>query len=323
MGHNDQQPSPPAPEPIPNESTTGEVPAGQPETGAAGPAAGPFSPPPRVLMLGATALLSGCVLLQVPTLWNEWQGLRKDWEQTRQTEPIGFVNISPDPSYARPPQPWIVPDGDSMLLWSGWVENTGHSWFRVHAADLDPKTLGQPLGRDVVRAIDVPMVEVGGGELWERLQPDTPIVGLTLEGTPTAYPMLLLSKVEVVNDTIRNHPVLVVATPFVSSDQAVDLYNPVLDGKRIQFGLSGYFVVGQSRPRPLLYDRDTESLWLVRDHELTCLAGVRKGKQLRHIGHGSPVNWSAWVARYPDSRLLIGADRSSPPIPRITAAEIH
>lgn len=279
----------------------------------------PASNPPRAVLLGATALLSSFFLYQAPSIWDEWKGLKKDWELTRQTQVIGFIGISPNLSFARPPGPWIVERDDSVLLWSGWRNGIGHSWFRIGRGEIELDLLGPPMGRDVVRAIDQTIVENRGDEHWELMQSDTRVVGFARGGEAMAYPMLLLGKVEVINDTLGGEPLLVVSTPFLAPEETVDYYDPNVEGRRLHFGLSGYFVHPVER-HPLLYDRETESLWMVQpDHQIRCVAGTLRGTQLRHLGRGEPRDWSDWLYENPRTRLVVGADRSrNAPIPQIT-----
>jgi hypothetical protein len=265
------------------------------------------SPGGRGMVVGATAILSGFVLFSAPTLWTEWQGLRQDWEISRLGTPYGFVDISPNPSYAQPPDAWVYRDGDSVMLWSGWTPGVGHGWFRIGATDMDTSLLHQPLGRDVIRAIDEPIVEVGKGVHWGRMQPETPIVAFRVEGVDNVYPLLLLEKVEVINDQIKDRALLVVFTPFVAKEEAIDVFDPLVDGRRLTFGLSGHFQ-GAER-RPFLYDRQTESLWSVTDGRLVCKAGHYKGVSLTRLSHQSPTTWGEWAPSHPDSRLVVGAVR--------------
>jgi hypothetical protein len=270
------------------------------------------------MVVGATAILSGFVLFSAPALWSEFQGLRRDWEVSRLGVPLAFVDISPNPSYAEPPAQWTRQEGDSLLLWAGWKHNIGHGWFKVGTGDLDVAHLHLPMGRDVVRAIDRPIVEVGEGEHWENMQPETPVVGVKTAGVVTAYPLLLLEKVEVVNDTVGDQAVLVVFTPFVPRDEAVDVFDPTHDGRRLTFGSSGHFHGPQRRP--LLYDRQTESLWAVDDDGIGCVGGACKGARLRRLDHPKPTDWGTWSARHAGARLIVGADRprtrkAAPPRP--------
>jgi hypothetical protein len=263
---------------------------------------------PRVVAWGLLALLGAYVVWQAPVLFKEWVNLRREWNETRTSQVVGYVDISPQFSMASRPNEWIRRDGDSLLLWAGWVDNVGHEWFRLPVDHLDPKILGDPIGRDSVRAIDYPIVEVGGGVRWGRLIEETPVIAVEVGGVPTVYPMMLLQKVEVVNDTVGDRPVLVVYSPFLPENQSVDLYDPVVDGNRLTLGSSGYFV-GQ---RPVLYDRKSESFWVKRDRSLVALAGRYKGTELKHLAHQAPVTWGDWYPRHPRSRLVIGADRKKP-----------
>ncbi len=264
--------------------------------------------PPRAILFGATAVLSSFVLFQAPTLWGEWQGLQRDWDTTRRYSPVGYVNITPSPSFAQKPDNWIHDEGDSTLLWSGWNNDTGHGWFRIQRNVLDVSRLHGPIGRDVIRAIDRPVVEIGGGERWERIHPDALVVGMEIHDVISVYPLPMLAKVEAINDTIAEVPVLVVMTPFVPSDEAVDIYNPVLNGERLTMGSSGYFL----DKKPLLYDRKTESFWIAEGKILRAVAGPLKGATLKRIKHGHPIAWSSWQGQYPESRLIVGADRTHP-----------
>jgi hypothetical protein len=163
------------------------------------------------------------------------------------------------------------------------------------------------MGRDVIRAIERPVTETQNGERWNRLIEETEIFGTEVDGVASAYPLLLLQKVEIVNDSIDARPVLVVFTPFVPLDQAVNVFDPVVDGKTITFGCSGYF----HDRRPLLYDRGTESFWSVTPDGLRCVAGKSKGTTLKLITHVTPVAWGDWISDHPQSRLIVGADRSA------------
>jgi hypothetical protein len=258
------------------------------------------------MVLGATALLSGFVLFSVPTLWTEYVALRNDWDLIRQGTPLALIDVSPNPCYADSPDKWVYAEGDSLMLWSGW-DGSRHRWFRVPAGDLDPAHLHKPIGRDVIRAIDQAIVEVGAGQHWTRFQPDTPVVGLSFAGVETAYPLLLLQKVEVVNDTINGRHVAVVCTPFVAENVSVHAFDPTLNGQRLTFGLSGHFR-GLDRS-PLLYDRQTESLWIVANGALTCVAGEHKGARLPSFDRPAPTRWSRWQSRHEGGRLVVGAER--------------
>ena len=69
--------------------------------------------------------------------------------------------------------------------------------------------------------------------------------------------------------------------------------------------------------RPLLYDRKTKSLWLPEDRALVCVNGPLKGTELPTALQPEQVTWGDWVARYPQTLVLVGSDRDNDlkPIP--------
>jgi len=269
-------------------------------------------PPPRLnapplgLILLALAALVAFVVIQGRTLWGEWGRLSHDMSTVRQTVVVGYQNIHPNPTYARRPKDWFHDEGESTLLWSGWYGGE-HHWFRVDRGELAQTSLSEPLGRDVIQAIDYPLVETSGGPIWARIPAEALVVGFQVAGVESVYPIPVLEKVCVINDQISDRPVLVTFNPLERRSQPVHLYEPLVAGQRVTLGMSGYF---QDR-RPLLYDRGTESIWReTSDGVIESIAGRYKGSRLRSIENRTPTTWSDWRRDHPKSRLLVGADRS-------------
>lgn len=240
------------------------------------------------------------------TLWDEWSVLQGDLARTRSTVAIGYSGITPHFSYAQSPSNWFHDEGSQTLLWGGWKDGVGHTWFRVAQGDINRARISPPIGRDVLRAIDHPLVESGGGTIWDRIPDEAFVAGHDIEGVETAYPLLLLDKVAVVNDVIADRPLLVTYNTLLPHEKRITIYEPTVAGQRVTMGLAGYFL-DQS---PLLYDRGTESLWVGDGESLMAVAGRYKGTRLPRIGHPEPVSWSRWRGLHPKGRLIIGADRS-------------
>ncbi|HEX8203555.1 MAG TPA: DUF3179 domain-containing (seleno)protein [Isosphaeraceae bacterium] len=260
----------------------------------------------RGVSLAVLAVLLGFIAREAPVLWREWQELQGDRQRERASTLIGYEGIFPNVQYADRPPDWIHDEGDTTLLWAGWQPGVGHRWFRLGRGQLDLERIAGPLGRDTVRAIDVPVVEVGGGPRWQRIPYDARVAALDLEGVSSAYPLRVLEKVEMVNDQIRGRPFLVTFSPFVPESVAFNVYETVLDGRRLTLGSSGYFL-GR---RPLWYDRGTESLWIERTEGLAAVAGPRAGTVLRRLRQPILVSWDDWRSEHPEGRLIVGADRS-------------
>ncbi len=259
--------------------------------------------------MSGIVVLSGFICFQGPNLLTEWQALQQDRINSEDSVVIGYPNISPDPSFAEAPIDWYQEDGEIALLWARWEKNQGHTWYQFSVGELDLSKLRGPAGRDVVRAIDQTIVEVGGGTYWERIPDIHEVAGFEINGKASAYPLRVLQKVEVVNDLIDNQPYLVVYYPFHSSNHPLQVYEATHNGERLCMGLSGYFM----NRRALLYDRGTESFWKHQESGLFALAGPLTATTLRRVAQPDILAWKEWKSRHPTSRLIVGANRDRTP----------
>ncbi len=264
---------------------------------------------PRWLLLVTLAVLLVFILIQGSTLWAEWTQLQREQTVARDNVVVGYVNIAVNPTQAARPKDWYHHDGESTFLWSGWKHNSGHVWFRVGRGDVEQNRISFPMGRDIIQAIDYPIVEMAGGVHWQRIPSTALVVGVELEGVLNAYPVIVLDRVGVINDQFGGRPFLVAWKPWVPSGRSVTVYDPVLDGRRLTMGFSGYLLDGS----PLFYDRGTESLWRDEPDGLRAVAGHHKGNTLRTVARPVTTSWGRWVSTHPNSRLVVGADRSKPP----------
>ncbi|WP_165245764.1 DUF3179 domain-containing (seleno)protein [Paludisphaera soli] len=278
----------------------------------------PVSPTPRItsrIRATARGALLGCTLVPLGLggsyVLEEWKSLQVEEQAAAASAVIGYPNIFPAVSQAAKPVPARYIDGDQVRIWSGWDAQRGHCWFSVGCDECDPASLGDPIGRDVARAIDYPAVETGGGEIWERIPAAADMIGLSVGKTACAYPRMVLAKVLVVNDLVEGTPRLVHLDPFAPALEAVAVYDPRLDGRRITLGSTGFSMGGKH----VLYDRGTESLWADGEGALVAFSGPHKGKKLALVERGKSVSWSEWRDENPGSRLVVGSldRRAAPP----------
>ncbi len=276
---------------------------------------GDAAPPRDLARLSATTALilalAAATALLGRRLWGEWSLLMAEERAVASTAVIGYRNIYPSVSRAERPEPWRRTEGASLLVWSGWKTGEGHRWFKLAAGDCDPATLGDPVGRDVVRAIDRPDVEADGGEVWGHMPEDAAVVGLATGRSARAYPRLVLCRVLLVNDVIDGQPRLVCHDPNAGADGKPDVavFDARIDGRRVVLGSSGFTM----NHRHVLYDRDTESLWVDRGEGLTAFSGPLKGKTLATTARLGTTAWDDWRSDHPDTTLLAGALPAQPP----------
>ncbi|MFI5460358.1 MAG: DUF3179 domain-containing (seleno)protein [Isosphaerales bacterium] len=261
---------------------------------------------PLAFTLAAIVVVSFYLQAQARNLWNECSMLLGEVRESQRRAVVGYLNIAPITTYAEPPADWYHIDGEQSRLWSGWKDGDGHRWFRFQQGEIDPARLCRPTSEYVSRAIDYPLVETGGGTIWQRIPSEAMVVGHTLRGQNCVYPTAVLGKVQVINDIVEDHPFLVVVNLFLPHQAEFSIYEATLDERRLTMATTGYFQDG----KPLLYDRGTESLWLEHENALRAVAGKHKNKPLARVARPVPVTWGTWKSRNRQSRLLVGADRS-------------
>jgi hypothetical protein len=222
------------------------------------------------------------------------------------TKVIGYRDVAPLASYADQPDDWFRREGDQALIWAKWEAGVGHRWFQFRDGDIDPAHLSRPKTMFVSRAIDYPLIETAGGEIWQRIPLESPVVGHTLLGFKCVYPALVLAKVLVVNDVIDDHPFLVVDNVFSATDEAYSIFDANLNGRRVTMAATGYF----HDNKPVLCDRGAQSLWVEEQEGLTAVTGKNRGRKLARVAHPTPVSWKTWLSQNKASRLVVGADRT-------------
>jgi Protein of unknown function (DUF3179) len=260
----------------------------------------------RGLTVFAIIVLAGFVVAKAQSLWREWSQLQAEIGGLSQSEVIGYRDIAPIVSYAEGPGDWFREEGNQSLLWAKWEDRTGHVWFRFPQGDIDRAHVQRPKTLFVSRAIDYPVIETGGGQIWQRVPPESPVVGYTLLGLKCVYPVLVLGKVQVINDVVKDHPFIIMVNLLASYKEAYSIFDAEQDGHRLTMAASGYFHDG----KPLLYDRGTQSLWIEEEDSLTAIAGKHKRMKLARVARPTPVTWKTWLSQNETSRLLVGADRT-------------
>jgi len=126
------------------------------------------------------------------------------------------------------------------------------------------------------------------------LSPDDRVIGVRVGEGARAYPLKLLRRHEVVNDTF-GHPLLVTYCPVCKSGLVADRR---VDGEARTFGVSGFLF----RANLVLYDRATESLW--SQLLATAIRGPDMGTELALVG-STTTTWGAWREEYPDTEVLL------------------
>ena len=128
------------------------------------------------------------------------------------------------------------------------------------------------------------------------LTPDELVFGVEINGEARAYPHRLMDWHELVNDVVGGVPVALVYCTLCRSGI---LFDARAGGRTFTFGSSGLLY----RSNKLMYDRETESLWMTIPGEPVGGPLAASGLKLKKL----PVvitTWQDWVRQHPDTLVL-------------------
>lgn len=145
--------------------------------------------------------------------------------------------------------------------------------------------------RDGIPALDHPATVPAAQADWAE---DALVLGIVAGGEARAYPVAILHRHELVNDTLGGEPILVSFCPLCGTGLVFDRR---VAGKARQFGVSGLLY----RSDLLMYDRETQSLWSQIAAE--AVTGPLLGERLR-ILRSRMVEWAHWRRDHPDTAVL-------------------
>jgi len=111
-------------------------------------------------------------------------------------------------------------DGDKQYLWAVGPKVPGDDtseWFDMTGSPIALEKINHGLGRDDIPAIDNPYfvspddkrLSTKWAKFIENNSDEIPVIGYVHDGIARAYPLYLLSRHELVNDTVGGKPVTV------------------------------------------------------------------------------------------------------------------
>ena len=264
----------------------------------------------RALTVLAVLGIAGVMLwyLVGKQLYEQVQEYRRAIVARDQAAPVGYLGLNYRKEYnARPPQFHFEKDG-RQLLWASVGDGETPAFYDVTEARFNPQALQGGFGRDSIPGVDHPILQQPDGEVASNLGDRNEVAGVVLDSGPRAYPLGVLQKVEIVNETDGEIPIAIV---YARGRDTVRIYRREVDGQPITLGTTGY---ATDEGIPLFYDRKTKSLWLPSSdgETLTCVNGNEVGTRLPQYKEPERLTWREWRHRHPETLVLVGNDRSKP-----------
>ena len=207
--------------------------------------------------------------------------------------PLLATLLLPAPSLAQltcqaPPAPFDKPQV---------LENWQNVWDLMdvckHREGVFNEILSGGVGRDGIPPIDNPdFDDQTMADTW--LQPASPVIAVTIDGIARAYPLAILTRHEIANDTIGDTPIAVTFCPLCNS---AIVFDRRVDDEVLRFGVSGLL----RNSDLIMWDDQTQSLW----QQLTGegIVGAHTDRLL-DIVPSQLVGYGAFKQQYPDGEVL-------------------
>lgn len=155
-------------------------------------------------------------------------------------------------------------------------------------------------GRDGIPSIEDPKFKTAADVTM--LSDDDLVIGVKVGSQVRAYPNIIMTYHEIVNDVIGGTPVAITFCPLTGSPLA---WNRDINGSVTEFGVSGLIYKNNLIP----FDRNTESLW--SQMLLTGIHGNFLGEELPHI-QVIETEWGTWKQAFPDSEVMVETEFDQP-----------
>ena len=176
---------------------------------------------------------------------------------------------------------------ESEVLTFSWRTN-----FKIRDVPYREIISGGP-GKDGIPALQYPLFEIiSHAEQW--LSGRSPVQFVEINGDARAYPLMILTWHEIINDVVGGVPIVITFCPLCNTGI---VFNSTLEGHVLNFGTTGYLRFSNL----IMFDRLTESWW----QQVTgdAIAGELTGKKLEFLPT-SIVSFDDFRRAHPEGLVL-------------------
>lgn len=203
----------------------------------------------------------------------------------------------------------VIEEDGKTWLWGG----SENEHFDITNLILNPDQFHYGIGREQFPALTDPaFVTAEKANAW--LPDEARILGVQVNNQVKVYPIDLLIRHEVVNDTIAGHPIA--ACYCILADLGA-VYSRQYENHILTFALSGYTYfdkpVWDGRDAFVFWDRETESLWWPPIGK--AVSGPLEGVQLKVLKpeYWAQTTWGEFKKKYPQPLVLQRNQGFTPP----------
>lgn len=146
----------------------------------------------------------------------------------------------------------------------------------------------------VIQVLDSPQT-VTANQAAGHITSNDLVMGMEINGESRAYPIGLMRRYEIANDTLGGEAIAVTFCPSCNTGLS---FSRVVDGEPLVFDFSGKILDGAM----VMRDRQSQSMW--SQVRLQAVEGAKAGTRLELLA-SNQMTWQEWASQYPDTTLVI------------------
>jgi len=189
-----------------------------------------------------------------------------------------------------------------LSLLAGCAGTSATQPTAVPSPTTETLTYEQKVPFGVIQVLESPET-VPAAEAAGHINSTDLVMGMEMNGEQRAYPIGLMRRYEIANDTLGGEAIAVTFCPSCNTGLA---FSRVVEGQELVFDFSGMTLDNAM----VMKDRQSETLW--SQVRLQAVEGERAGQRLELLA-SNQMTWQEWAGQYPDTTLVID--------PRLPVAE--
>lgn len=146
----------------------------------------------------------------------------------------------------------------------------------------------------VVQVLESPAT-VPASEAAGHITPNDLVMGMEMNGERRAYPIGLMRRYEIANDTLGGEAIAVTFCPSCNTGLS---FSRMVEGQALVFDFSGMTLDNAM----VMKDRQSETLW--SQVRLQAVEGAMVGTRLELLA-SNQMTWQEWASQFPDTTLVI------------------
>jgi hypothetical protein len=185
-----------------------------------------------------------------------------------------------------------------LLLWlclmAGCNAAPASTTTAVPTPSAEALTYEQKVPFGVIQVLESPAT-VPATEAAGHITPNDLVMGMEINGERRAYPIGLMRRYEIANDTLGGEAIAVTFCPSCNTGLS---FSRMVEGQALVFDFSGMTLDNAM----VMKDRQSETLW--SQVQLQAVEGAMAGTRLELLA-SNQMTWQEWASQFPDTTLVI------------------